>query len=217
VPAGRYRIHVQATAPGGLLLIGIAQDQFSLRTEPLSEHTSAIDIEFPVDVRALIVGADELARQRIVRLSVEPLLTSSSSDKADAGLARRAVRYDNASVFFMDERSFPEPEAFWIGGAGESTVVVQPDTAVDGIRLSLRNAPVANRVTIAAGSWREAFDLGPGEQREVSVPLDRTRQAAAISIASRSGFRPSQVEQGSRDDRFLGVWVRLQNLTTPPK
>jgi hypothetical protein len=217
VPAGRYRIHVQATAPGGWLLIGIAQDQFSLRTEPLSEQTSAIDIEFPVDVRALIVGADELARQRIVRLSVEPLSTQPSSDKADAGFARRAVRYGNASVFFMDERSFPEPEAFWIGGARESTVVVQPDVPGEAIRLSLRNAPVANRVTITAGSWREVFDLGPGEEREASVPVDQARQAAAISIGSRAGFRPSEMEQGSRDDRFLGVWVRLQNLATPPK
>ena len=217
VPAGRYRIHVQGTAHGGWLLIGIAQDQFSLRTEPLSEQTSTIEIDFPVDVRALVVGADELARQRIVRLSVEPLSTRALSEKADAGFARRAVRYDSASVFFMDERSFPEPEAFWIGGARESTVVVQPDVPGEAIRLSLRNAPVANHVTIAAGGWRDAFDLGPGEEREVSVPVDQARQATAISIASRSGFRPSEVEQGSRDDRFLGVWVRLQNLTTPPK
>jgi hypothetical protein len=217
VPAGRYRIHVQATAPGGWLLIGIAQDQFSLRTEPLSDPTSAIDIDFPVDVWALVVGADELARRRIVRLSVEPLSTRPSSSPIDNGYARRAVRYDSASVFFMDERSFPEPEAFWVGGAGESTVVVQPDAPGDAIHLALRNAPVANHITIASGSWQDAFDLGPGEEREITVPADPARQATAISIASRSGFRPSEVEQGSRDDRFLGVWVRLQNLATPPK
>jgi hypothetical protein len=217
VPAGHYRIHVQATAPGGWLLIGIAQDQFALRTEALSTQRSAIDIDFPVDVRALVVGADELARQRIVRLSVEPLATWPSAGVAAAGFARRAVRYDGASVFFMDDRSFPEPEAFWIGGARESTVVVDQDAPAEAIRLELRNAPVANQVIVQSGTWREVLDLAPGEEREVTVPVDRARQATAISFASRAGFRPSEVEQGSRDDRFLGVWVRLQNLATPPK
>jgi hypothetical protein len=217
VPAGRYRIHVQATAPGGWLLIGIAQDQFALRTEPLSAETSAVDIDFPVDVRALVVGADELARQRIIRLIVEPLATWPSATVGAAGFARRAVRYDGASVFFMDERSFPEPDAFWIGGARASTIVVDQDAPTDAVRLELRNAPVANQVIVQSGSWREVLDLGPGEERELTVPVDRARRATPIAIASRSGFRPSEVEQGSRDDRFLGVWVRLQNLATPPK
>jgi len=30
-------------------------------------------------------------------------------------------------VFFMDERAFPEPNAFWIAGAAESDVVLLPD------------------------------------------------------------------------------------------
>ena len=75
----------------------------------------------------------------------------------------------------MDERSFPEPEAFWVGGARESAVVVQPEGHTGSLRLLLRNAPIANQVTLESGTWRQAFDFGPGEEREVDALVARTR------------------------------------------
>jgi hypothetical protein len=118
------------------------------------------------------------------------------------------VRYGSGVVFFLDDRAFAEPSGFWIGGRRSTSVVVAPDTPSRPIVLAVRNAPVENELTIENGRWRDTVTLAPGEERDVSVPLDASRGAALITLQSSSGFRPS--EQGGRDTRFLGVFVALR-------
>ena len=104
----------------------------------------------------------ELARAS----GVDPL---SADEKVADGLARRAVRYGRRSAFFMDERSFPEPGGFWLGGARDSAVVLQPDEPRASLALQLRNAPIDNVVT-------------PGAARGVRrCALRRARSAASTS------------------------------------
>jgi hypothetical protein len=45
-----------------------------------------------------------------------------------------------------------------------------------------------------------------GEERRVEVP-----EAGVLRIRSSAGFRPSEVNAGSRDTRLLGVFVRPEN------
>ena len=208
VPAGRYRIRPRTTGGGGLLTIGIGQDQFLLRTEPLARRPEPIEIDFPVDVRALIVNGDEEARRTMIGVAIEPVSTVPAAARLTAGYARTGVRYGAASIFFLDDRSFPEPEAFWVGGARRSSIVIQPDAGLEAITVLMRNAPVQNDVTIEAGGWRIDLDFAPGEERRISVPLDARRGATLVTFSCSAGFRPSAVEPGSRDDRVLGVWVQ---------
>ncbi len=137
-------------------------------------------------------------------------------------MARRAVNYESAAVYFLDESAFPEPDAFWIGGAREAAFVVQPAVRASSIPVLLRNAPVENVVSVSSGQWREELTLAPGEERQLEIPVLPSRTAAMVTVESRSGFRPSETEPQSRDNRFLGVWLKVlgrerQNLTTPPK
>ncbi len=125
-------------------------------------------------------------------------------------VAQRAVRYGTSTLYFLDDRSFPEPEAFWMGGARSSSIVLQPDAPRAIAVLHLRNAPVANRVRIQAGSWREELPLGPGEERLVQLPLDIQRGATLVTVTASTGFRPSAVDSKSRDHRFLGVWIKVE-------
>lgn len=210
VPAGTYRIRPRTNGQGGLLLIGIGQDQFSLVAESLSNPPEPFQITFPVDVRALIVRGDEDARRAVRKISIEPVNVLRPDQKVTGDRARRAVRYDTATVFFLDERSFPEPDAFWAGGARQSSVVIQPQPMRTSVRLLLRNAPVQNHIAIEAGDWRANLDLGHGEERPLEIPLDPSRGAVLVRFTVRSGFRPSEVEPGSRDERFLGLWVQIK-------
>jgi hypothetical protein len=207
IPAGRYRVEAQANGDG-LLMIGIGQDQFALRMERLA-GSRTLEVDFPVDVRALIVRGDEEARRTVRSLAVRPAALAAGPPLSSA-YARRAVRYGEATVYFMDDRSFPEPDGFWIGGGRHASVVVQPDAGRGRAVLYLRNAPADNRVTVAAGAWREEVTLAPGGERRLEVPLDAARGATLITFVASSGFRPSAIEPGSRDERFLGVWVRLE-------
>jgi hypothetical protein len=207
VPAGRYRVRVEGGGSGGMMMLGIGQDQFALRSEAIAWPARPIEIAFPVDVRALIVRGDEDLRRGVGRVVVEPLEIVPARARLTSLVARRAVRYDGASVFFLDDRSFAEPEGFWVGGSRESAFVVQADRPHSSVELYLRNAPIENRLTLASGQWQEVFTLAPGEERMVQVPLAPGQSAVLVTATTTAGFRPSESTPGSRDERFLGVWL----------
>jgi hypothetical protein len=87
-------------------------------------------------------------------------------------------------------------------------VIVQPDAPRTSVTVVLRNAPVENRVSLAAGGWHDDLTLAPGEERRLQIPLDAARGATLVRITTSAGFRPSVVDPKSRDNRFLGVWVK---------
>ncbi len=209
IPAGRYRVLTRTTRPGGWLLIGVAPDQFALKSEPLAWPPKPIEIEFPVAVRALLVRGDEDARRGVRSVVVEPLSLTPRAARVTNAVARRAVKYADAAVYFLDDHSFPEPDAFWIAGSSQTMVVMQPDHARSSIDVHVRNAPVENHVTFESGHWREALALTPGEERIVKIPIAPGSPAALVTMTSTSGFRPSEIVPESRDQRFLGAWIKV--------
>lgn len=210
VPAGDYMVRVKADSTTGWVMIGIGRDQFALHTEPSSSARAGIVVRLPVAVRALIVRGDEDARRHTTGLDVQPLRLVRPGDRLTTTYARQAVRYLHATAFFLDDGSYPEPDAFWVRGARSSEVVIQPDASRPADSLLVRNGPVDNTVLIATKTWREELRLGPGEERHVSVPQDHAHGATLVRFTTSAGFTPSQVVAGSRDNRHLGVWVRIE-------
>lgn len=208
VPAGSYRLRPSVRARDGWMMVGIGRDQFAIATRRLDD-AETIDVHFPVDVRALLVRVDEDARRNVRGLTVEPLRVVLPHERLSDDYARHAVRYGSATIFFLDERSFPEPEGFWIGGARSSQIVVAPDEPRATSTLLLRNGGAENVVLISTRGWREEMRLSPGEERRVQIPLDHARGATLFALTTSAGFRPSEVNPESRDTRYLGVWVRL--------
>ena len=209
MPAGAYRLTAVSDRGGGRVMIGIGADQFSLRTDPLTSPPQPQELAFPVDVRGIIVRGDEEARQALSGLLIEPLALVQPSARLTNEYARRAVRYGGATVYFLDDRSFPEPEAFWIGGSRASDVVIQPDTPSSAVSLTLRNAPVQNRIVLQSAGWSQELRMAPGEERQMEVPVAADAGAALIRVSAVTGFRPSEVDANSRDHRFLGVWMKI--------
>ncbi|CAN5410441.1 hypothetical protein BH23ACI1_BH23ACI1_11930 [soil metagenome] len=208
VPAGRYRLTLQGQG-GGRVMIGIGRDQFALHTEQVGTSPGPLVVEFPVAVRAIIVRGDDTIRRNVRGMLVEPLSIVRPAERLSPAIARQAVRYAGGAAFFLDEFSYAEPEGFWVAGERASSVVVQPDERTGVAMLLVRNGPVENRVEIEAGKWRERLDMGPGEERSLAVPVTPGRGAGLLTVSSAAGFRPSEVEAGSRDNRYLGVWVTL--------
>ena len=178
IPAGSYRIRVEGGGPGGWLMLGIGQDQFALRSEAITWPAPPIEIAFPVDVRALIVRGDEDARRAVRRVVVEPLSVLPARARLTDLIARRAVKYAGVSVFFLDDRSFAEPEGFWIGGSRQSAFVVQPDRLQSSVDLhaaqcARRQSPDARIGPVARGG----LTLAPGEERHMQSAA-RSRSAS---------------------------------------
>lgn len=209
MPAGEYRVRPVAGGTDGWIMLGIGRDQFAIRTEPLAAARDGLTVRFPVDVRALVVRGDEDARRVIRGLEVRPIDVVPAERRLTEAYARQAVRYGAATVFFLDEGSYAEPEAFWVRGAAHSEVVVQPDAASTAVRLLLRNGAVENTVVVESGAWRNEERLAPGEERRLQVPLDPARGAALLSLTTSAGFVPAEVDPRSGDRRYLGVWVAI--------
>ncbi len=208
VPAGTYRLEPRGTRMSGWLMAGIGREQFSLTSGPLAEPPPPIVLEFPVDVRAIVVRGDEQARRSVEGITVTALSVVPTSARLTDDVARRAVRYGHTTVFFLDDRSFAEPEAFWVGGARSSTVALQADRPSGSMPLLVRNGPVQNAVRLSSGGWTVEAALAPGEERRLEVPLQPGRSALLLAISTSAGFRPSEVTSGSLDSRYLGLWVK---------
>ena len=208
LPAGTYVLSVKRHGAGdGLLMVGVGNDQFAIVTQPLAAFDAGLRLSLPAGARTLTIRGDEGARDELDLVELRPAaLTAVPSTTA---AARRAVRYDGAVAFFLDDRAFPEPSGFWVGGERETWIVLAPDEPHGTLSLQLRNAPIDNTVSLEFGGRREAIVLRPGEERRVELPLDAPSGSVLVRIRSSAGFRPSDVDPNSRDTRLLGVYCRV--------
>jgi len=194
VPAGTFRILGEPAGMPGAIFIGRAQ-------QPIATVGDApLDLTLPVPVNALTVAG---AGNRVVTL--QPL---SPPARRTHQRAHRALRYGSATVYFMDDRVYPEPDAFWVGGARQANVVLQGQPGAHG-EIEIVNAPVPNRVTIVGAAQPFARELMPRESLIVPVVYDETG-AARLQIESAGGFIPANADPGNQDRRFLGVYVKAR-------
>jgi hypothetical protein len=208
VPAGSYLLQVtRRGGADGWVMAGIGNDQFAIVTQPIGAFDAGVRVDLPVDVRAINVRADEGARDQLEAIDLRPLQMAGAPHGAT--MARRAVRYGSTVVYFLDDRSFPEPSGFWVGGARDTTVAAHSDQREAAIAFVIRNGAADNRVLLEAGAWRGDVALKAGEERRVDVPLD-VSGTVILRVHSEGGFRPSEADGRSRDTRLLGVFVRLE-------
>jgi hypothetical protein len=208
VPAGSYEVSVRRRGGEGWVMVGVGNDQFAIATQPIAAYDAGVRLDLPVNVRALLVRADEGARAQLDAIQLRPLARVPRRLSDDT--ARRAVRYDSTVVFFFDDRAFPEPSGLWVAGARETAIAVRPDLGGRSALL-LRNGAVDNVIELESGGWRQEIALKGSEERRIDLPIDATLGAALVRIRASAGFRPSEVNPASRDTRFLGVFVRPES------
>jgi hypothetical protein len=202
LPAGTYLLTARHHSAGdGLLMVGVGNDQFAIAIQPVSVFEAGLRFHLPAGARALAIRGDEKARDQLEGVELRPVALDPEPVTTD--VARRAVRYGGTVVFFVDDRAFAEPAGFWVGGERDTQVVIAPDDGRGSVSLTLRNAPVANTVTLEFAGKREAIALTPGEERRIDVPA-----GTLVQIRASAGFRPSEMDRNSRDTRLLGVYIR---------
>lgn len=203
---GRYRVQRVSPLPFPLALRAGRSGLDWRRFEPAT--TEAIELHVPVAVPAAVIWPID-ASPAVTALTtrmviVEPLgPTPSATGRGDA--ARQVVRYGAHDVFFLDEESYPEAPGFWVRPGGSRIVV--GETAAP-LSLFVRNAPVANRLELVSGAWRQTLDLAPGQETRVAVPP--AGPATPIEIRAAAGVRPFDGDRRNRDFRLLGVWISIE-------
>ena len=209
VPAGRYRVHIDAPEPAGQVVLRVGRTgqtiaQVSLDT--LAAMESMIEIKLPVRVHSLHVYVDDVSRASIRDL----WLTPAAVWHPLLPYARRATRYGSHVVFFLDDNVFEERTGFWVRGNRVADFLVAPDRVRRSVSMFVRNGMLDNHVGLSSGGWRVDLALKPGEGRSLTVPVDREVGGAAVRVVSTEGFRPADVYEDNRDRRFLGVWLEVR-------
>jgi hypothetical protein len=141
------------------------------------------------------------------------------------------------SAYFLDDNAYNrEGDAFWVRGESRADVMLRApapvETTPEGDRpraltvprmeILLETGPKPNLVTVTTGAVTQVVDVPANDRRTIVVPMgdglpykpfpeNPTNYVYAISIESRTGFIPL-FETGGRDNRFLGIFVRLTPL-----
>jgi hypothetical protein len=212
LPAGAYRLQVESRRPNeGTLVVHAGSSELSLRvvSVALAENGSSDAVlRLPTSVRSLTVDGDAAAARAGATLELVPLPSAVGLVDNAGESAHRAVHYESADVFFLDEQAYPEPTGFWV--AGGRTAVVTIANRGDHQELHVRNAPVDNQIVVSVNGEMQELTLGPGEERQVTLPHTPDGRPLRVRITSRNGFRPSTTEPGSADLRYLGCWVDMR-------
>lgn len=136
------------------------------------------------------------------------------------------------TAYFMDDNAYGrEGEWFWVRGEGRAELLLRAgvrqrpmDNGIESLKITrldveVRSGDVSNRVTVESGTAKEVIEMGPRETRTVTLPMPEgfpyralpeqpTSYVYDIAIESATGFTPMFTE-GSRDNRYLGAFVRL--------
>lgn len=207
VPAGDYDVFIDAwTRLDGVATVRLGRHDLPMASWSLAERPpgySGLALRLPVAAHSITVIGDAAARASVRRLVLRPrALPAADSERRRA---QRAVRIGDVVVFALDDRAFLEPAAVWVRGETAARFVVQPD-AIGPRVVRLQGGPVANTVTFSAGAWRAEVPLPAGETRDVEVPAEALAPAT-LTVASASGFRPSEHDERSGDVRWLGAYL----------
>jgi len=208
VPAGHYAVHFLSPQSGtGTVTVRAGSTPLPLATLPVktySEPSAGAAFTLATNVRSLTIDADGTAPHSGLIIELTPMGTLLNGH---GGTAHRAVRYPSGNVFFLDDHAYPEATGFWLAGGRESTVVLTTHAATQG--LFVRNAPIANQVTLDIDGRAQELTLAPSEEQLVALPRPDL-SGVRVRITSQSGFRPSTVEPGSTDLRYLGCWIEIR-------
>lgn len=141
------------------------------------------------------------------------------------------------SGYFMDDNAYGrEGDAFWVRGESRADIMLRApaplETGPDGGRahplrvprmeIALETGPRPNRVTVRTAAVTQVVEVPANDRRTIVVamgeglpyrpyPGNPTNYVYALSIESATGFIPL-FESGGRDNRFLGIFVRLTPL-----
>jgi hypothetical protein len=165
-------------------------------------------LALPVDVRALVVRGAVEPRTPGVHLWAEPVEVASR-DARIPGLAVIGARYGDVAIYGLDDGAYVEAGGVWTQPGRRAEFVMAALERPGSLRLVLAGGPVDNTCVVERDGWQERVVLPAGERREVRVPGDG-RAPGRVTVTAERGFRPSEADPQSVDNRRLGCRIEFE-------
>jgi hypothetical protein len=217
LPAGTYRIDVSFNASAGgtwplSLQVGRAGpplDTWTVPTQPGQVWSTTVWL--PVNASFVgLRGPAELERA-IDAITVTPIEVVDAGSRPIVPVVTAAAHFGGATLFFHDDRMYPEATGFWTPGRRTSDVtVVTPPDRREPVVLRIHSGGKANTATFSTFGWQQTHSLSPGEAAEVELPA-MTGGIVPLTISVDDGFYPRDMDTTSTDQRFLGFWIEVKS------
>jgi hypothetical protein len=207
LPAGDYRIVLRGPRPPELdVSIGRGPNPvFSLKPAGLSGRMELVPFPMPVSAAGLRISSQGAIAEAP---TLRPISVTAPGARPIPATARAGARYGPVSVFAFDDSVYLEGGGLWVRGRVDGRLGLSAAQGIRSAPLIVRNGPLPNTVSLAAGEWTEEFELKGEEIRTVDLPL--TPPLTVLHIQTAAGFRPMDVDSKSGDARVLGCWIQFQ-------
>jgi hypothetical protein len=215
LPAGTYRLlRRRSGVPPGDLDVRVFKSPLAIQHCSF-ETLQSLDciVHVPVTTVELRVGSPLAAGGSVAgerrAIELQPIDLLAERERPTTEKTTAAARYGAFAAFAFDETVFLEPAGLWVTGGVDTPLVLASDEARRSVTVLLRNGARENRVHLAGGAFTLDVTFAPREEREVSLPLDARSRTIFLRVRAEHGFRPSETDPGSRDTRYLGVWIEV--------
>jgi hypothetical protein len=159
-------------------------------------------------------------RGAVRRLPIE--LTMGNDLPIGLVVPRARLRYgENPTLllYLLDEHAYTpeqvgasEQRAIWISGSGRADILIRSEDPLDRLVITAES-PIVTVFTVSAGGSNQTIPLTPSKPVTVSVPTYGAKglrnYAYVLSARSSEGFIPHLMDPQSRDNRNLGLFIRM--------
>jgi hypothetical protein len=217
LPAGTYDIAVQFgdRPPARALPLslqvgrnGPPMQTWTLQAQPrqrwqtplwLAADASFVGLSGPPELEAAVES-----------ITITPIAVVDAGARPLVPIVLAAANYSGVTLYFHDERLYPEPQGFWtFGGMSSRVTVATPPEHASPVILRMHPGATPNRVTVSTFGWQQTLDLVPGSAQEVELPRFPSG-VVPLTITAETGFSPKDIDPQSTDRRFLGAWVEVK-------
>jgi hypothetical protein len=176
--------------------------------DPRPGERWATEFEVPMDASFIgLRGSQELERQ-VKHISLTPLAIVDWSRRPKLPTVLGAAQFGSTTIFYHDERAFPERTGFWVQGERSTLVTIQRDNTTGPLTLRVHSGLIDNRLHVATAGWQSTRALDREQPDVVEIPSG-DRRVVTIELSADKAFVPKEVTPSSVDSRPLGVWVEV--------
>jgi hypothetical protein len=218
LPAGTYRVNVRFNDRGSgrawplSLQVGrVGPPLETWNIQPRAGESWSTTLWLPVNANFVgMRGPAELERA-IDAITITPTTVVDAGARPIVPVVMSAAQYGGVSLFFHDERMYPEPDGFWTVGRRTSGITVAtPPGRTEPVVLRMHSGARANTATFSTFGWSHEVPLVPGEAVELELPT-MTGGVVPLTISVADGFSPRELDPASNDARFLGIWIEVRS------
>jgi hypothetical protein len=217
LPAGTYKIDVQFNDrasegewPLALQVgrVGPPLQSWTIQAQPRQLWTTTLWL--PVNASFVGLRGPAEMERAIDSITITPTDVVNAGARPIVPTVYSAATYGDVSLFFHDERMYPEPAGFWMLGrrTAQITVAVPPNRTTP-VVLRIHSGGKANLAKFTTLDWERDYSLVPGQAAEVELPMVHG-SVIPITVYVQDGFSPREIDPSSNDPRFLGIFVEVK-------